>query len=283
MCRDLKIQSQANKSKAKYEIGNFCTQYGLPSIIPKRKSKHRGDEPSEKSHRKKPTSKHYRRQKFKTNDFYKKGRSSPTRKFTPKTSVTCYKCGKQGHFQRECKVKAKTLINTLISDQTNRQEILKLLELDHLSSESSDQEKHQLFRTSSGTSRVSSSSSSDTDEILACQDSCCRNKTVHVLSKQEEWLLDLIEQIKDPKEKAQRLSEFHKTLVKESSTSKPRFQEPKVDLEKIYNRFTKSKKEVTIQDLQKEIKDNRAEMRNLKQELTILRFKASLSGCGELD
>ena len=115
--------------------------------------------------------------------------------------------------------KAKTLINTLISNQTSKEEIFKLLELDHLSSESSDQKKHQLFRTSSETSRVSSSSFSDTDEILACQDSCCRNKTVHVLSKQEELLLDLIEQIKDPEEKAQRLSEFHKTLVKETSTS----------------------------------------------------------------
>ena len=41
MCKDLKIQSQASKSKAKYEIGNFCTQYGLPSVIPKRKSKFR--------------------------------------------------------------------------------------------------------------------------------------------------------------------------------------------------------------------------------------------------
>ena len=42
-------------------------------------------------------------------------------------------------------------------------------------------------------------------------------------------------------------------------------------MEKIYNRFTKSKKEITVQDLQKEIKDTKTEMRNLKQELTILR------------
>ena len=90
MCRDLKIQSQANKSKAKYEIGNFCTQYGLPSIIPKRKSKHRGEEPSEKSHKKKTASKHYRKQKFKTDDFYKKGRSSSTGKFIPKASRKCF-------------------------------------------------------------------------------------------------------------------------------------------------------------------------------------------------
>ena len=47
-------------------------------------------------------------------------------------------------------------------------------------------------------------------------------------------------------------------------------------MEKIYNRFTKSKKEITIQDLQKEIKDTKTEMRNLKQELTILRVDHGL-------
>ena len=42
-------------------------------------------------------------------------------------------------------------------------------------------------------------------------------------------------------------------------------------MEKIYNRFTKSKKEVTVNDLQKEIKETKSEVRTLKQELTILR------------
>ena len=128
----------------------------------------------------------------------------------------------------------------------------------------------QIYQNSSSP-RVSTSTSSSPDEVIPCTDSCCRNSTIKVLSKQEELLLDLIEQIKDPEEKSQRLSDFHRTLVKETSTSKPRIQEPRVDLEKIYNRFTKSKKEVTVRDLQKEIKDTKAEMRNLKQELTILR------------
>ena len=101
---------------------------------------------------------------------------------------------------------------------------------------------------------------------MACKDGCCRNKTINVLSKHEELILDLIEQIEDPVIKAQRLSDFHKTLVREASKLEPRFQEPKVDLEKIYNRFTKSKKEVTVQDLQKEIKETKSDVRNLKQE-----------------
>ena len=55
-----------------------------------------------------------------------------------------------------------------------------------------------------------------------------------------------------------------------------RIQEPKFDLEKIYNRFTKSKKEVTVNDLHKEIKETKSEVRTLKQDLTILRVDHNL-------
>ena len=96
------------------------------------------------------------------------------------------------------------------------------------------------------------------------KDNCCRNKTINVLSKHEELILDLIEQIDDPILKAQRLSDFHKTLVKEPSKPELRILEPKVDLEKIYNRFTKSKKEVTVSDLQKEIKETKSKVRSLE-------------------
>ena len=106
---------------------------------------------------------------------------------------------------------------------------------------------------------------------MACKNSCCRNKTINVLSKQEELILDLIEQIEDLVVKAQKLSKFHETLVRETDKPELRIQEPKVDLEKIYNRFTKSKKEVTVNDLQHEIKETKSEIRTLKQELTILR------------
>ena len=136
MCRDLKIQSQANKSKAKYEVGNFCTQYGLPSVIPKRKSKYKEKEPSKKVHRKKIAAKYYRKQKFKPDDFYKKGKSKSTGKFIPKTTGKCFNCGKRGHFKKECQANAKSLINTLVSDQASREEIFKLLELNHSGNES---------------------------------------------------------------------------------------------------------------------------------------------------
>ena len=46
-------------------------------------------------------------------------------------------------------------------------------------------------------------------------------------------------------------------------------------MEKIYNRFTKSKKEVTVNDLQKDIKEAKSKVRTLKQELIILRVDHS--------
>ena len=47
-------------------------------------------------------------------------------------------------------------------------------------------------------------------------------------------------------------------------------------MEKIYNRFTKSKKEVTVNDLQKEIKETKSKVRSLEQEVTILRVDHNL-------
>lgn len=41
MCIVMKISTQASKDKqtAKYEMGNFCEQYGLPSVAPSRRYK----------------------------------------------------------------------------------------------------------------------------------------------------------------------------------------------------------------------------------------------------
>ena len=64
-------------------------------------------------------------------------------------------------------------------------------------------------------------------------------------------------------------------MVKEPSKPDLRILEPKVDLGKIYNRFTKSKKEVIVNDLQKEIKETKSKVKSLEQEVTILRVDHS--------
>jgi hypothetical protein len=71
MCIDMKISNQANKDKrkAKYEMGNFCEQYGLPSVAPSRRHK------THKSHNYKNYDKRFKKFKkrsFEPNEYYKK-------------------------------------------------------------------------------------------------------------------------------------------------------------------------------------------------------------------
>ena len=138
--------------------------YILPSIVPpKRKS--RGKEYP----RKRTASKYYRSHKkpsnFSKNDFYKKSKKSKDyhkvngkrkdsiRKTFDKKNSKCYKCGKKCHFRNECRSKAKALINTLQGDQTSKDEIFELLELNHTNSEPfnnfSDNEIFQINQSSS--------------------------------------------------------------------------------------------------------------------------------------
>ena len=69
MCNNEKLLKHQlkNKRKAKYEMGNFCEQYGLPSIAPSRQKGKKHD----KSHKNYSHKKH---KKYRTNfdDFYAK-------------------------------------------------------------------------------------------------------------------------------------------------------------------------------------------------------------------
>ena len=80
-------------------------------------------------------------------------------------------------------------------------------------------------------------------------------------------MLTLIEKVEDPVVKALYLSQFQKTLVKETKETKPKHSEPLVNMEKIFNRFSKAKKEITVNDLQHEIKETKFEIKTLREEV----------------
>lgn len=68
--------------------------------------------------------------------------------------------------------------------------------------------------------------------------------------KLQELLLDLIEKVEDPIVKAQYLSKFQKTLVRETKEPKPKSSKSLINFEEVLNRFTKVKKEVDDEEVE---------------------------------
>ena len=136
MCIDLKLSQKAAKDKhnVKYELGNFCEWYGLPLVAlsrsknNKKKSSYKYSTKYKKKYYPfKSTDKYYTKPKNK--NYHKK--SNQSQKSKPKPDVTCYNCGKKGHYSNKCKIKEKlkAKLNQLQITDENQQQILDIFKL----------------------------------------------------------------------------------------------------------------------------------------------------------
>ena len=126
ICNDekmLKYQLQ-NKKKAKYEMGNFCEQYGLPPFAPRQKGKKYDKSHKSYSHKK------YKKHKnnfVKSNDFYAKNENVSKQYDKQRTGKgKCFNYGKPGHLSKDCKRKLgklKNKFNVLNIDDKEQEEL----------------------------------------------------------------------------------------------------------------------------------------------------------------
>ncbi|CAL9010817.1 unnamed protein product [Prunus brigantina] len=269
MCIDMKInkQIQSERKSAKYELGNFCEQYGLISTAPSRKNKS-----SYPSHIRKK--RHYSKQRKpyrhydEPNEFYRKSKYSPKKRWSKaprykkdnrfskrtdkgkskdKSKVKCFKCQKYGHYANDCKV--KDAIRQLKITDEEKDNLIKVLELRN--SESSENET--MVSSPESVNYESSDSQSSSPRIqLGCRDKCCNTlKQISVLTKQEEQeelLIDLISKIENPDLKSEYLRKLRKIITQDTGTSHP---SPVINLSSTLERFNK-KKEVSLHDLHSE-------------------------------
>jgi hypothetical protein len=273
MCIDMEISNQANKDKkkAKYEMGNFCEQYGLPSVAPSKK--HRKSRKHEEYRKHKKRFKRFKKRSFEPNDFYKKEKRKPKKRFKiPNNNKdSCYKCVKPGHFAKDCK--AKETIKSLKVSNEEKENLIRMLEIKD--TEPSDYE-FELSISSSESYRSCSSneSESDLDISFGCNDICC--KTIGVMNKeeeQEELLLDLISKIENPELKRQYLEKLRKLLTKREGNKSKSLE---ISLSNMLKRFDKPKEQITIKDLQLEINQIKSEIKILKEENQELKQNVNL-------
>ena len=104
MCNNQKMLKQQlkNSKKAKYEMGNFCEQFGLTPIAPSWK---KGKKKHDKIYRDYKQKKKKQRC-TKPNDFYAKKKNVFKKKDKQKSGKgKCFNRGKYGHYSKKCKQK----------------------------------------------------------------------------------------------------------------------------------------------------------------------------------
>jgi hypothetical protein len=245
MCIEQRIAKQQsdNKRKAKYEMGNFCEQYGILPMAPSQRNhiKHKNEKYHKRSFWKKSKN-------FKPNEYYNKNKrfvKKPNKHYKKhdnkkfeKKKIKCFKCDKYGHFANDCKIKQK--INQLQINDKEKEDLYKILELRNIDNEN-DISPDEIESSSSD---EYSSSSSSPDIKLSCTDNCCKSKNVitkslKVLTKQEEQeelLLKAIRKINDPELKANMLHKLRKMLNKEK-TNDLKTPKPTISLSETLERF----------------------------------------------
>ncbi|KAG6644061.1 hypothetical protein CIPAW_08G029600 [Carya illinoinensis] len=270
MCNDQRMiaQQMKDRKKTKYEMGNFCEQFGLPLIAPS------------VQHRKsfKKFSKSRRNYNRSHEEFYKKlvskpvSRKKPFQKKVSKVPArgTCFNCGQPGHYANKCTKKPqgfKKKLNELNINAVDQEDLFRLLE--HRSPTSSDEDEF----SSNGSDYHSNSDHLNSPNIkLGCNDSCCISKVKiinildggreqgPILSKEQEhenMLLSIISQIQDPELKEKYLKKLKETMTH-------------ISLRDLQHEVSLVKREIT--ELREEIKNLKSENASFKQDLVCLKL-----------
>ena len=270
ICQDLKLQRHLKWEMkiTKQELGTFCQQFDYNPNKSYSKLKCDGEcKPYQRPYQKRSFTKSKHFYKKSTEPFYNKPSSNNNNKssynkkpfnknrFTKPTNkdITCYKCGKKGHISRFCRLNRKIQELNIEESLSNKISALLLESSDSETSEmSGNDEPLQIDEIATSSSSSHNSSSED--------------RSINVLTRNEEHSLEIIEKITDPQIRKELLEKLLQRPIEPKPEQKPSIlpsTKTTYDLTTILKKQKPNQKSVpTIQDLHKEIKE---ELKILKE------------------
>ncbi|KAL0295138.1 UNVERIFIED_CONTAM: hypothetical protein Sangu_3203900, partial [Sesamum angustifolium] len=302
LCNEIKLHKQIQKEKFSERkfLETFCEQLGFINN-PKLSSKKRINNPTKSKDS--SDKKYYRKQKKKIEEHpkdYKKRRQkgdSSKRNSNTKTFPVCWKCHTPGHYANKCKMKKK--IQSLDVDEKlksfketsyrrfrSRKRGFKISVITEIDSE----KEHNSDNSSDNENEYSDNESDEVDENQAsnnCEGNCdyykalCQANGLMVLTKEENFFLDLIDKIPDPQEKKLMLQKYLESYKDQKIEKKLKLKEPEVyNFKDIMNRVknstisTSTTVDITTAELRHEVKVLKQELQELKSRVTTLELKA---------
>ena len=198
LCNTMKIENRIKRNQqiGIKELGDFCMQYGYEKITPPSTSKRK----ILRKHKISPKTpyKNQQTKKWTPKGNVKKSSSNNNNPQIDKSKIVCYKCGRLGHYKKDCMMKEK--INELeISDELKDQIAKILLET------SDEEEIIEEIEEKSDTSEDEEYEEIEYEEIECeeenCNENCSCRYTINMISKELKRTLEMIDSIEDPEEK----------------------------------------------------------------------------------
>uniref|UniRef100_A0A7N0UIZ4 CCHC-type domain-containing protein n=1 Tax=Kalanchoe fedtschenkoi TaxID=63787 RepID=A0A7N0UIZ4_KALFE len=252
LCNEIRLNQQIKRQSLleRNQLGQFCSQFGMD--IPtnsKGKGKYIPKE-HKKPYRKK-------KRKYSEEKLVKKQRRKVYNKMNnkkDKRQITCYKCGRIGHYANKCRMKDK--IKNLNLDEELKDSLKKLLINSESETESSSNTETET--DSSGNTEIGNLNETTDSEDNACCSACN----------------DLIEFLQSIKDKELRSKLIDSMDIPNSSDTRQNEEIPKID----NNPFMMSEVFKTLRQKQKTISETPSSVLDLKFETDNLKDEIKYSG-----
>ena len=261
LCNDIKLNHQIKTQhlNEKKQLGQFCDQFGIET--PKSKGKHKKEFKS-----KKPFVKQKYKRKFSKKEIYNKKKPQASQ-----NPPTCWKCGKVGHFANKCRMKKK--INNLNIDEKMKSQLMSIL-LNTSSDDSDNSSSEEEINNSDEGSETgneencacidkeqcSCQENNFEDELYLIQSQFQENMSINVLSSD---VAHILKKIKDPQIRNQIIDDLKDKP--ESNIDEP------YSMKHVHQMLKEKQGYTTEYNSQITIKDLNNEVKNLKQEISIIK------------